>query len=202
MIYILDISDVNEEDYNIGYSLASQNRQKKARRFSHRNQKIICIFTELLLKYALKEKGFSQNNPEYRYNKNGKPYLANSDIFFNNSHSKNMICTVVSDSEIGCDIEKIRGIKKNIFKRIFPKLSADTMTERELIGLWTRLESCIKLRGESIFTVLDGDISLTSYNFYEIDEVFGYHITVCSEKKIDNIVIKRPGIRDILAKTG
>lgn len=39
------------------------------------------------------------------YNNNGKPYIKNSNIKFNYSHSKNYIACSVSDVEMGIDIE-------------------------------------------------------------------------------------------------
>ena len=57
-----------------------------------------------LLKESLK-KDYNISDYEIIYNEYNKPYLKNEKIYFNISHSNGTIVLVISDKEIGVDVE-------------------------------------------------------------------------------------------------
>jgi len=85
--------------------------------------------SENLLKYALKDYA-NIDKYEIVYNEYGKPYLKDIDIYFNISNSKNVSVCVISNREIGIDIQyktykeslKIKYLIKT-FVFYFPSLS-------------------------------------------------------------------------------
>ena len=66
-----------------------------------------------LLSNMLDKLGIKFNINSIKYKDNGKPYIINSDIKFNYSHSKNYIACVVSNVEVGIDIEDIFNISNS-----------------------------------------------------------------------------------------
>jgi phosphopantetheinyl transferase len=114
------------------------------------------------------------------YGDKGKPFFENGNIFFNISNTKNTVILVVSNAEIGVDLEFSRSPKKNIYSRVFCSeeiafLEASTNETYEFIRLWTRKESVVKLFG--------GGISMGLSNFSVLkNELFAFDKIVQIEK--------------------
>ena len=90
------------------------------------------------------------------HNKNGKPYLKNnSALFFNISHSAELSMCVVSENEVGCDIQKIKSVNLDLSKRFFTEnerdyIFSDSEYNYQLdrfLRLWTLKESVLKAVG-------------------------------------------------------
>lgn len=77
----------------------------------------------LLLYQALKEWGISEEkiniHGAYCYGKHGKPMRKDREVYFNLSHSGKYVLCVVAETEIGCDIEKVKEVKWKLAKRFF-----------------------------------------------------------------------------------
>lgn len=105
-----------------------------------------------LLEIALKEEGITS----YKISKsiNGKPYIDNSNIFYNISHKNKMVGLIISNSEVGLDIEYIdtENIKReSTLKYFFTEKERESITTNEdLLTLWTKKESYIKLMVECL----------------------------------------------------
>ncbi|MBR2711216.1 MAG: hypothetical protein IKE89_01975 [Bacilli bacterium] len=75
---------------------------------------------------------------------NGKPYFKKSNIFFNYSHSKNYIACVISNYEVGIDIEeKTRNISDDISKKYLNGVEGNN----DKLIQWIKKESYSKLKG-------------------------------------------------------
>jgi len=70
-----------------------------------------------LLKDVLKNE-LNITNYELTFNKYNKPYLKDSNIYFNISHDKNTTILVISDKEIGVDIEYYT-YKESVMKKYY-----------------------------------------------------------------------------------
>ena len=90
------------------------------------------------------------------YKENGKPYLKNSGIEFNVSHSRDLSVYAISKSEIGVDIEKIREIPylEEIVRHFFTEKEADQVNSMEglqraeiFFKIWTQKEAIGKMLG-------------------------------------------------------
>lgn len=136
-----------------------------------------------LLEIALKEEGITS----YKISKsiNGKPYIDNSNIFYNISHKNKMVGLIISNSEVGLDIEYIdtENIKrKSTLKYFFTEKERESITNNEeLLTLWTKKESYIKLNGGMLRDAIGLDINNINviYDTFKLDN---YIITICKSK--------------------
>lgn len=116
---------------------------------------------------------------------NGKPYIDNSNIFYNISHKNKMVGLIISDSEVGLDIEYIdtENIKrKSTLKYFFTEKERESITNNEeLLTLWTKKESYIKLNGGMLRDAIGLDINNINviYDTFKLDN---YIITICKSK--------------------
>lgn len=91
------------------------------------------------------------------YNDYNKPYLLNTNLYFNISHSYNIIAIIISDNECGIDIEYIDETKN--IQKLISKISS----KKELINyyksqdkikyfyeIWTKKEAYFKMMGTGI----------------------------------------------------
>ena len=83
------------------------------------------------------------------YGKYGKPYYVNN-FYYNISHSKNYICIVISNSEVGIDIEEERKFSVELKKKI---LTIDELADNniDLIEYWNIKEAYSKYKGMGLF---------------------------------------------------
>lgn len=136
-----------------------------------------------LLEIALKEEGITSY--KILKSKNGKPYLENSNIFYNISHKNKMVGLIISNSEVGLDIEYIdtENIKrKSTLKYFFTEKERESITNNEeLLTLWTKKESYIKLNGGMLRDAIGLDINNINviYDTFKLDN---YIITICKSK--------------------
>ena len=136
-----------------------------------------------LLEIALKEEGITS----YKISEsiNGKPYIDNSNIIYNISHKNKMVGLIISDSEIGLDIEYVdtENIKrKSTLKYFFTEKERESITNNEeLLTLWTKKESYIKLNGGMLRDAIGLDINNINviYDTFKLDN---YIITICKSK--------------------
>ena len=114
----------------------------------------------LLLLFALqKEIPEIKTLPDFSYKENGKPYIKQyPDLYFNISHTKNIITCVISGVEVGVDIEHVRKISETTINKVFSeneqKLAGFSMDG--YIRLWTMKEACAKFSGAGLSAILDG----------------------------------------------
>lgn len=186
-----DIRKLKDDNFSL-----SEDRQKKVDSFKFEDDKKRCILAELILKQGLSLLGENIEVMNYTYNSNGKPYIKDSDIYFNLSHSGDYVVCALSNNEIGIDIQKIEDINLNIANSYFLKEESEKINElssREdklnlFYDYWTKKEAYIKAIGEGIrkelntFDVSNDDIG---YIFKKIDEFDGYKCYVCYKDDID-----------------
>ena len=136
-----------------------------------------------LLEIALKEEKITS----YKISEsiNGKPYIDNSNIFYNISHKNKIVGLIISDSEVGLDIEYVdtENIKrKSTLKYFFTEKERESITNNEeLLTLWTKKESYIKLNGGMLRDAIGLDINNINviYDTFKLDN---YIITICKSK--------------------
>lgn len=158
-----------------------------------------CLASSLLLQKVLQEKGI-----DYRLvntNRLGKPEVPG--IFFNLSHSENLVVCAVSDREVGCDIEKLREAPRKVSVRFFSPQERGLLAsvsgaafDDAFFRLWTMKESYVKMTGEGLRVSMqscevvndeesryricrDGKLQDCYVREYEIP---GYCLSVCAEE--------------------
>ena len=120
-----------------------------------------------LLSIALKECYKIDFDEELlRFNKNKKPYLRDyPGIYFNISHSKEIIIVALSNVEIGIDIEEIKHFNQSFIDKVFSfeeKVQSINLNNKDefYTRLWTLKECHFKCLG----TGLKFPLTKTSFN--------------------------------------
>ncbi len=160
---------------------------------------------EYLIKILSQEYHIKVEIDDFARNENGKPYLKNSTLFFNLSHSNQFMLVAFSNNALGIDIEESREIDtKSLSKRFFSP-EEDTFIfnsdnkQSAFFRMWTLKESYIKWKGGSLPRDLQKfhiDIKENMIEAYEdgvkVDKLYikefrmdNYFIAVCSDN--DNI---------------
>lgn len=148
----------------------SAEEMERVRRFHFQKDRHQYIITRGTLRALL---GKYQNRPPaefvFEYGQHGKPVLAHhpadSDIFFNVSHSHQMaIIGFCRESELGIDIEHLREMRElmRIARRFFSRHEftvlgtlPGTQQIEGFFNCWTRKEAFIKAGGEGLSHPLD-----------------------------------------------
>lgn len=193
-LYIAGVDELPAEDFDNLINHISDYRKAKIESYELEQDKKLCLLSTLLLNRALKKYGLNEKNMEYATNAYGKPYFINAkELHFSISHSGDYAMVVMSDKEIGCDIQQIKDVNLRIADRFF------TADEREYVKntddffrIWTLKESLIKAVGKGLamplnsFTVegLNTDKPYCEYKgkiyrFTERNSLNGYFSVVC-----------------------
>jgi len=167
------------------YRLLSQEEQGRADRFcfpKHRKRFIVShgALRAILSRYMSVE----PQAVAYRNNDYGKPFLVDSLIEFNLSHSHLLALIAVAERRrIGVDVEWMReNIEyESIARRFFsPQEAANVKSIPSFFHCWTRKEAYIKAQGMGLSIPLDSfdvstdpqdvDVRLTVHNPADVDE--------------------------------
>lgn len=200
-IYIADVSCLSDEKiFNELYLQVSQYRQTKIDRLCLMKDKNLSLGVGFLFKKACLDFGIPYEKTKIIFNEYGKPSFENN-VKFNLSHSGTKVMCMMSEYEVGCDVEQIRKVNMKIAKRYFSDAEyafiMNSQTEGKKMDafyrIWTLKESYIKCTGEGLslplknFSVsLDGVSVLSQacikddqYSFFEYDYVDGYRCACC-----------------------
>ena len=107
-----------------------------------------------LMEDTLKQHGFSAENVTIGLN--GKPECEG--VYFNLSHSGDMVLCAISDVPVGCDLERVTDAPLEVADRYFSEMERRYIDEarnhpeinRRFFRLWTMKESYMKMSGEGI----------------------------------------------------
>ena len=170
-VYIGDISNVKgrQEAYEKYYNSLSGYRKARADCMKQMSDKIRAVGAGVLLKMALEEYGLKENDLEYQFLENGKPYIKDyPEISFSLAHSGERVMCVTAGFDIGCDVERVRertGINRGIAKRFFTdsenRILEEAISKSEkdfnelFYKIWTHKESYIKYTGEGLKCPMD-----------------------------------------------
>lgn len=169
-------------------------RRKKVIRYCRPDDRKRSLGAGMIIRKILTESGLSES--DLKYSEHGKP-VADS-IYFNVSHAGNYVVGVVSDCEVGCDIEKIEKAPLEIAEHYFSlaeytyiKSAADR--DKAFFTLWTLKESYMKMTGKGMSLLLDSfeilptadgftlGKSSEKQGFFKTMEFEGYIFSICSE---------------------
>ncbi len=210
-LYILNTEIFDDEAlFNEAYKLMDDVRKAKIDRLKYPKDKKLSLGAGFLLHKSLGDIGITNYALEYRMR--DKPYLTGrDDIFFNISHSGNLVVLALSDLEVGVDVEKVRNFKESLINYVFSEQEIALAKDlSEVLGftedqaftrLWTAKESIMKYSGMGI-ALEPKKITLSrresddgkSFDIAAISEAIdlsgisltsynldGYQLTVCSE---------------------
>ena len=207
-LYLLDVSVLDQEkNFPHWYDLMDENRKNKIDAIKPQKGKLLSLGAGILLKKALENEGITDF--ELCYKGREKPYLSGrEDVFFNISHSGEMVALGISDKEIGVDIEKVKEFKDSLINYVFNdtdiSFAKNLPPEWAYTRLWTIKESLMKHSGLGIALVPK------KIEIYAQDEVVraraeaypceglnfssytaqDYQVTVCSEYPKGSFVLE------------
>ncbi len=204
MIYVA-YCDVTDLDLNNGYNLVSNERQVMIDKFYFKKDKLLSCGAELLLRYLLKKLNIT--DPIFKRQKYGKPYISNyKNIYFNISHSENIVFCAVSDNKVGVDVEYIDETidlliaKKFFFNEEYETIKKSTNPIDMFFNLWVLKESFMKYKGlgfelplnsfsisldEKYISVTMNDQKISDIKF-TLKTVNNFKLAVCSKNNISN----------------
>lgn len=198
-VYIADIANLPDpmQEPSLMEGL-SKHRKEKIMRHKMEKDRKQSLGAGLLLREVLLRHGVVGR--KMTYGENGKPQMEG--FYFNLSHSDGMVLCAAGDSEVGCDVEKIkrepRGLVRHFFcdsEIAYLEQFCGADREREFFRLWTMKESYMKMTGEGMrlslkqFELILGDtVSVRRagqhiscfFHEYEIPE---YRACVCAEEE-------------------
>ena len=206
LVYCSDTSPLDDPTaYREAYARMPAYRLAKIDSLASPEDRKRSMGAELLLRRALSDIGIKEYDVEY--GENGKPFLADSEIYFNLSHSGTKVLCCLSDVDVGCDVERIRSINLAMARkhfhpseyRVIESLEGDDRYDM-FFRLWTLKESFMKATGlglglplDSFRIVLDDGISVVQrvddreYRFREFRLEDGYRCACCSLNYIENM---------------
>ena len=163
-IYILKIDEADKISEN---DLIKFNKKKMTHNEKLKAHCFVYYMTDKILKDI-----YNIHNTELEFIKN-KPYLKTREKFISLSHSDEFAVLVVSNSECGCDIEKI---KKRNFKKIADYMKFKSETLQEFYKDWTKFEASYKMGMpvHSEKTILYNNYSLSVVS--SVQETFDFYI--------------------------
>lgn len=179
-----DLDGVNEEFTEKIISVLPRSCAEKADRYKNPDDRKCSAVGYLLLVYALRDK-CGINDFSFIYGEHGKPYLDVQGIYFNISHcAKGCVC-VISDNEIGADIQETRIYSQRLAEKVccaneLSVLEGAQDKAAAFAKIWAMKESFVKMNGRGIgYSLKNADT--TVLHFKEVIEKDGFYIAV-SEK--------------------
>lgn len=139
-----------------------------------------------LLRECLK-KNFNISDYEIIYNEYNKPYLKNEKIYFNISHDNGTTVLVVSDKEIGVDVEYFT-YKESVVRKYFTnneqnEILNSTNKEYDFTRIWVMKEAFIKMKGIGIpYGLINVDTTKIKEQI-ELIENEKYLIAICKSEE-------------------
>ena len=117
-VYLTDVSNLPDpiENPKILDGLTEE-RKEKAMRYKQLKDRKQCVGAGLLLKNCLSD--LNIDITKLHIGKNGKPAI--DGIYFNLSHSHDMVVCAISNKPVGCDIEKIGKSRFKVAEHFFTK---------------------------------------------------------------------------------
>lgn len=176
-VYIIDTSKYTKE---INYLDFPKNiKMHLDEKHSSSKQNSIIAWYELL---SLSKLDFNQELSDIEFNEFGKP-ISNK-LFFNISHSNNIVLIAISHDLVGVDVELVRKINKK--ERFCDFLHLDkTTTNEELIKEWTKYEAKVKCLGTSIFTSSNNNDICVHSKLITDSLGNNYYISICTNDEIN-----------------
>ena len=193
----LNIKYFNNNKISNYYNHIYEEKKIRLSKYLNKNKIKSSIIGEVLLEKLLKEKNIEYKKQQIHLNKNNKPYITNSNIYYNISHSYDYVIVIISDNEIGIDIEKIRKTNINTINKFATEkekryiLSEKKYIYLRLFQIYTLKEAYIKMLGENIskikeveFEIKDNEIICSDKNViaYTKNIIDDYIFAVCKKK--------------------
>lgn len=210
-LYILPLSNkFSISIFNNLISYVSKEKATQIKKLYNNMDKKLSLYAQVAVKLIIqKEFGIDINQISIVNDDLGKPYIeGHENIFFNISHTHNVIAIAFSDNRVGVDIEKETENSTGIAKRFFTEKENEYITNvsvdpmKAFLEIWTKKEAFIKYLGLGLrkplddFCVVndflkDNFLTLQSENcivsYYDGNNKNGVKIIKLKEKEIEGL---------------
>lgn len=199
-LYAADIRNLPDpKEYPEMLTGLSDERKEKTMRCLQAGDRKRSLGAGLLLNKVLIRHG--ARPAEIRLRADGKPEAEG--VFFNLSHSENIVICATAEKEVGCDVERVVNAPERIAERFFHKDEIEYIRgcgneekDERFFRIWTMKESYVKMTGEGIKLPFDSfailfepeEVSIyrdgkrVSCHVMEYD-IPGYKVAVCAEEE-------------------
>jgi len=169
-LYYIRIDDtIKQNTLNYLLTFVSKEKKEQINRYYFNVDKKLSLYADLIVRViACKTFGLTNKDIDFFKSEYGKPNLNNYlNFHFNVSHTRNAIAVVVSDSQVGVDIEKIREAEFKIVNRFFTQPEIEFIdntvaeSKKRFYIVWTKKEAYIKYIGKGLY------IPLNSFNVFD-----------------------------------
>ena len=170
-----------------------EDRFMKFLRMKEEKDKKLLFGSEILLMCGCIKYQINYNKKVY--SKYGKPYIENSYISFNISHSGKYVICSFSKFEVGCDIELIGEVYMDVAERFFNQIEVvkllsiteDKQKQKLFYDMWVLKESFIKNVGKGLNLGLKDYFFVQKHkNLYEVIQTINEFKYVCRLFNIDD----------------
>ena len=176
-LYRININNLDDPLQNERIlELVGTERRKKVIRYLQPDDRKRSLGAGIMIKRILNENGLSEDC--LKYSENGKPVV--DGLYFNVSHAGDYVVGVLSDAEVGCDIEKAVNAPLEIAEHYFYSSEREYIETaadpgKAFFTLWTLKESYMKMTGRGMSLSLD--------SFEICREADGFALGKSSEKR-------------------
>lgn len=169
-LYYIRIDDtIKQNTLNYLLTFVSKEKKEQINRYYFNVDKKLSLYADLIVRViACKTFGLTNKDIDFFKSEYGKPNLNNYlNFHFNVSHTRNAIAVVVSDSQVGVDIEKIREAEFKIVNRFFTQPEIEFIdntvaeSKKRFYIVWTKKEAYIKYIGKGLY------MPLNSFNVFD-----------------------------------
>lgn len=182
----------------------SEDFSKKVLKFKRWQDAQLSLLGRILLNFGL-ESHFNIINPQIVYNRKGKPFLLDHEVYFNISHTSDLVICTIANFPIGIDVEKkvpdfeFNDFKYQMTKNEYKKINDSPNKIESFYTYWTEKESVIKAHGDGLqiplnsFEIKNQECLIEKEIFYTRDVFFNdsYKCNIASNNlKIKNQLIQ------------
>lgn len=150
---------MNENIFNFLFNYIQDDTKKRIRNIRTKHEADSVLIGEILVKISImKEFNIEYNDIIFDYNKFGKPRIRKyENVYFNISNSGCWVVCVISDAEVGIDIQKIDDCNMALAERIctldeFNIIKNSNNQASEFTKIWTQKEATLKMIGTGFST--------------------------------------------------
>lgn len=192
------VNRLNEADFFKYLNLIPEEIKNRILRLKRWEDRQASLYGKLLLKKGLEELRLDSGLVDLNYTQYGRPYIERNPDF-NISHSTGyVVCAISTNGKIGIDIEEIKAIPIDDFKKQFSKEEWNIITTSHdtyfwFYYYWTAKEAVIKAEGKGLNIPLTSitiknsktQIEHTIWHIKRIDFDNNYLLHIASDKSID-----------------
>lgn len=194
IIHVEKISELTGRKYERLFEQMPKERQQRVLRYVKEKDRTLSVLAFDLLISTLKEAGFDAK-VEFEHNVHGKPYFKDIPLYFSLSHTDGAVAVVISENEVGIDIQKTAESYQKIAKKVCSECELQVINESDepekvFTTLWTLKESYLKCIGTGINRNLK-ELDFCGYeerfekygHCFEIRHTDGYTVSISERKE-------------------